>query len=359
MLNISIICPLYNKKGYIQETIDSVINQTYTNWEMIIVDDGSTDGSYELVKDLYQDELRVRLYCRTTFKQNKGGSVCRNIGISLAKGEYIMFLDADDLLTQNCLLNRVKAIRKDLVSNLFVFNEAYFIKNPGQPFIKSVRYNIHKCMFLLSVDKVNFFLKRFLKNDLPWTISNTFWQRDFLGSLNGFDEHLQRLQDPEMHIRMLLSPQIKLRCFKYSTSPDILIRLDINRHISIFDNRYTKANTLLQSIQKLMQEITGLLKNHNKENLIKYLDGYIFTAQADFQYILQDMDDIITPEVKKIETEIIEIAKSFGIPPKGLMNKWTRFHNCALRSRLLKKIKVPALIYVLFMLKGFYPRRKY
>lgn len=90
-MKFSIVTPLYNKEQYISDTIDSVLSQTYSDFEMIIVDDNSTDKSIDIVRS-YKDS-RIRLYT----KPNGGVSAARNYGMSKCEGEIICFLDADDL----------------------------------------------------------------------------------------------------------------------------------------------------------------------------------------------------------------------------------------------------------------------
>ena len=92
---ISIIIPVYNTKRYLDETIGSVLKQTYENWELILVDDGSTDGSVDLIKDYCNSDIRIRLIEQA----NAGQGAARNNGIRQAKGELIAFLDSDDLWT--------------------------------------------------------------------------------------------------------------------------------------------------------------------------------------------------------------------------------------------------------------------
>ena len=89
-MKISVIIPLYNKEHYIEDTIKSVLNQTYSNWEAIIIDDGSTDSSAQITQSINDPRIR---FCQQT---NQGVSKTRNRGIELATGEYIAFLDADD-----------------------------------------------------------------------------------------------------------------------------------------------------------------------------------------------------------------------------------------------------------------------
>lgn len=105
--NISIIIPVYNVEEYIEECIDSVINQTLTNIEIIIVNDGSTDNSLEVIKK-YNDN-RIKLIN----KVNGGLSSARNRGIIEAIGDYILFLDSDDFLVNNdCLKEAFKLVEK-------------------------------------------------------------------------------------------------------------------------------------------------------------------------------------------------------------------------------------------------------
>lgn len=97
MPKISVIIPLYNKEKTIKKTIESVLNQTFTDFEIIVVNDGSTDRSLEIVKSIKSDMLLV------FSKENGGVSSARNEGFIYARGEWIMFLDADDIISSNCL----------------------------------------------------------------------------------------------------------------------------------------------------------------------------------------------------------------------------------------------------------------
>ncbi|MCK4441656.1 MAG: glycosyltransferase family 2 protein, partial [Sulfurovaceae bacterium] len=86
----SVVVPLYNKEKYIKRTLDSILNQTFSNFEIIIVNDGSTDKSCEIIKTINDDRIHL------IHKKNGGVSSARNRGIKEAKGEFIAFLDADD-----------------------------------------------------------------------------------------------------------------------------------------------------------------------------------------------------------------------------------------------------------------------
>jgi len=91
---VSIIMPLYNSSRYLAESIQSVLGQTYKNWELIIVDDCSTDGSYELVLECAKKDSRIKVF---KLDRNSGPAVSRNCGIRHANGRFMTFLDSDDV----------------------------------------------------------------------------------------------------------------------------------------------------------------------------------------------------------------------------------------------------------------------
>lgn len=91
---VSIIMPAYNAADYIAESISSVIGQTYSNWELIIIDDASQDDTIHIVEEHARQEKRIKLHPLPT---NQGAGFARNIGIKASKGDFICFLDADDL----------------------------------------------------------------------------------------------------------------------------------------------------------------------------------------------------------------------------------------------------------------------
>ena len=105
---VSIITPNYNASKYIAATIESVQNQTYKNWELLIVDDCSTDNSIEIIKTLQKKDTRIKLL---ELPQNVGPAIVRNEGILQAQGNYLTFIDSDDIWLPNFIetsLNKVK-----------------------------------------------------------------------------------------------------------------------------------------------------------------------------------------------------------------------------------------------------------
>lgn len=110
---LSIIIPLYNKENFILKTLESVKNQTYSDFELIIVDDGSTDNSYNVVKDI--QDSRIKLF----HKQNEGVSIARNFGVKEASFPYIIFLDADDYWHPQFLETIISLIEQYPSSGMF------------------------------------------------------------------------------------------------------------------------------------------------------------------------------------------------------------------------------------------------
>ena len=93
---VSIIIPTYNRAHIIHETLDSVLSQSYTNWKCIVVDDGSTDTTEEVLKSYVKKDARFQ-YNKRPIDRKKGANACRNYGLDLAKGAYIVFFDSDDV----------------------------------------------------------------------------------------------------------------------------------------------------------------------------------------------------------------------------------------------------------------------
>lgn len=100
---VSIITSCYNSEKFIRETYDSILNQTHTNWEWIVIDDDSSDNTFSIIKNISLIDSRVYVYKNN---QNEGAAYSRNIGIKLAKGDYMTFIDSDDLWYP-CFLEKV------------------------------------------------------------------------------------------------------------------------------------------------------------------------------------------------------------------------------------------------------------
>ena len=111
---VSIIIPTYNRVHLIGETLDSIIAQTYQNWECIVVDDGSTDGTDELMAAYVGQDSRFQYHHRPE-ERLSGGNAARNYGFEMSKGEYINWFDSDDLMHSEKLEKQVKTLHNSFI----------------------------------------------------------------------------------------------------------------------------------------------------------------------------------------------------------------------------------------------------
>lgn len=121
---ISIVVPVYNAEKYMERTIQSVIGQSIDNWELLLIDDCSTDGSREVMKKYEQEKIRC-FYC----KENLGPANARNIGLQAAKGRYLAFVDSDDFWEKDKLEKQLKFMREN--GYAFTFTSYEFADENG------------------------------------------------------------------------------------------------------------------------------------------------------------------------------------------------------------------------------------
>ena len=193
---VSVIIPTRNNADVIIETLDSVVGQRYRPIELIIIDDGSTDDTSSRI-----DSWRVRLnddprldviYC---FQENQGGSVARNVGLKKSTGEFIQFLDADDLIAPGKIENQVKHFNNGSGSCVIYGPWRYFKRRPRRIQIFRTNRTINEAENLL------------LKWIGGWFVPchSFLWQRLDIQSLGKWDETLHADQDGEYILRFMLN----------------------------------------------------------------------------------------------------------------------------------------------------------
>lgn len=179
---ISIVIPLYNKEKTILSTLSSVQFQLEQNWECVIVDDGSTDNSAQIVKEFIKSDDRFIYY----LKANGGPSSARNYGVAKASGEWVVFLDADDLFEQFAVQFFYKVIQLHPKYRCFAFN--YYINSDG----KKVLYSKNMKEGLVE----NPYKEWYYKNFMPRTGAAVFKKEVLINNLH--KEYLRRYEDAEM-----------------------------------------------------------------------------------------------------------------------------------------------------------------
>ena len=186
-IDVSVIVPVYNSEEYIGATLDSIINQDFRNFELIVIDDGSTDRSLEVINQKLSD---TTLSYNVIHQENSGVSAARNRGIDAANGEYLVFIDADDYVSENHL--------SELYNGRTDFSMIQFIKKEGD----KVSAPHHFSAESMSCDD---FIRKELNMEMPFN----FWQLMYRASLiNGnsirFNPDLVYGEDIDFALRALL-----------------------------------------------------------------------------------------------------------------------------------------------------------
>lgn len=112
MARVSVIIPVYNKEKFIAESLESISRQSFKDWECLLIDDGSTDNSIEIIRDFVKKNRKFSLMTRPS-ERRKGASTCRNIGLENSSSDYVQFLDADDTLSEDKLQEQVEILEKN------------------------------------------------------------------------------------------------------------------------------------------------------------------------------------------------------------------------------------------------------
>jgi glycosyltransferase involved in cell wall biosynthesis len=245
---ISVIIPVYNGEKTIEETIESVLNQTFKDFELIVINDGSQDGTLEIVDRIQDPRLQVFTY------PNGGQSASRNWGVSHSRGEFIAFLDADDLWTQDKLESQLRALQ-DNPQAAVAYSWSHCIDESGK-FIRDASHSTASGDVYAKL-----LLADFLDNG-----SNPLIRRQALTEVGSFDETLPPAEDWDMWLRLAARyhfvavpyPQILYRQSASSESSKVF-RLE-SACLRVIERTFTQAPDYLQ-----------YLKKHSIANLYKYL----------------------------------------------------------------------------------------
>ena len=255
----SIVIPVFNRADLLKETIESVQGQSCSNWECLVVDDGSSDGSVEVAKDYAACDQRIRVYQRGE-ERKKGASTCRNIGLENARGDYLLFLDSDDILASHCLANRADCA--------VTYRDCDFLIFPGLIF----NNQIYDSDILISTFPAGGdTLRSFMNFDSCWSILNVVWKRSSLiRSRLRWDENLQALQDAQFSIDAILSG---MSCKFVEAPPDCFWRQHDQGNIGRWSHSpqgiYNYFYFIERQCRKL--EACGLLRTmdlHNVQSLM-------------------------------------------------------------------------------------------
>ena len=193
---ISIIIPLFNRKELIKETLESLLPQTFQNWECIIVDDHSADNGIAIVKEFSKADSRFRWYLRPE-KLKKGANSCRNYGLEMARGKFIYWLDSDDIAHPELLEKSMKYIEEYKFDYCRFSREIFFgnFKNQFDKVENNENPEILKFSPIL--------LENMLTNKLEFNTCNVLWRKASLKN-EKFNEEIVYADEWEFYSRLLI-----------------------------------------------------------------------------------------------------------------------------------------------------------
>ena len=206
---VSVIMPLYNKRAYVRRAIESVQKQTLCNWELIIVDDGSTDGSFE---EIPKSEKRIRLYQQ----QNSGPGAARNKGIREAKGHLVTFLDADDYYYPNKLELEATLLSDYPEADWMVSAANYEINNEVK--LKHI-YGVNG----KEISKPSIIIQdAILQLNINWPINSLCIKRGLIERLKGFRENMHCYEVTDFIFRCaIIEPTVAICSLPLSCQVDV------------------------------------------------------------------------------------------------------------------------------------------
>lgn len=275
---VSIIIPTYNRAGIIGETLESIIKQSFSDWECIIVDDGSIDSTEAVVKEYTEKDSRFKYY-RRPHEIIKGANSCRNYGFKKSAGKYINWFDSDDLYLPTALNTAVGAF---LENTAVVVCKLEFIDLITKSKIKESNILSTKVLEDYYLGKITFY------------ISGPFWKRSFLENQKElFDEQISNLDDWDFNLRMLYQepdinyvnqPLIQYRIHENSLSHEIgklnfaEIKSDLNTREKHF--RLNKASNKIE---------TGIIRKDIRNKYKYFLRAMLVSNTDNTGYMLRQL----------------------------------------------------------------------
>jgi glycosyltransferase involved in cell wall biosynthesis len=227
----SIIIPVFNREQLIGDTLLSILNQTYIHWECILVDDGSTDKTVEVITEFSKNDSRFKVFLRPV-NLKKGANSCRNYGFKISNGKFIQWFDSDDIMLPSMLEDKMLKINSN--NSDLVINRLGFFKIEVNSFFTDNRTSIESTSDNLPFD--------FFAGDFWFGTPQPLFKKSFLYSQKDlFNINLNRNQETELFVRLLIQ------------NPKISYLNDILTLQRIHDNSITgKYDSLVQSKKYLI-----------------------------------------------------------------------------------------------------------
>ncbi|WP_282124749.1 glycosyltransferase family 2 protein [Algibacter mikhailovii] len=278
-MKLSIVVPIYNAEKHIKEAVLSVLNQAYTNFELVLVNDGSTDGSAVILKEIKKIDNRIHVFSQ----ENKGVTAARKLGWSKAKGKYITFLDADDAFYNNSLQVLMAEFEKDTVD---IVNGSFVSVPSGKEWI-------HRDLGLLNQAQ---YLESFVLNKTFGVVYASVYKTEIIKeSTFSFDKTIKIGEDVLMNIelcsRVVKVKNIATKVYKYTDDNSVSAMKVIVRHPKYFKRFFEIRNTLFKSINE------DVFQKHH--NYLKQTDAVVIVKSFFSPHIPFDMDTYYVTKTTK------------------------------------------------------------
>lgn len=242
MAKVSIVIPFYNNKELLMEMVDSILTQSFKDWELLLINDGADTETIETVYHYEKSDDRIKIINRDRLP--KGVQTCRNIGLENASGELVCIFDSDDLLLPHCLGNRVKYLDDNQDLDFAVFRaHTYDITNKSR-------------VQILGAKGTSDDIKYFINGALPFAVwTNIYRRQSLLRSHATWDENIMSLQDTDFNIQNIVVNKMKYSYYE-GKEPDYLWRINHNKNSitkKIRSKEYNKSH--LYFISKIIRVI--------------------------------------------------------------------------------------------------------
>ncbi|GAF03417.1 glycosyltransferase family 2 protein [Saccharicrinis fermentans] len=298
----SVVIPLYNKERNVADTINSVLEQSYTHFELIVVNDGSTDRGVDIVK-AFQDR-RIRLF----ETENHGVSSARNYGVEKANGEYIVFIDADDLWYSSHLSDLEFLISKFPEGKWFA--TAYEMLHNDRltlPMRSPIMQRSHSWY-----GRINDFFKYSMEDCLVWT-SAVCMRKDFFLQLGGFNVLYDTGQDVDLWIRAALSAEIY-----FTNKISACYMLTASNRLSLWPTKQKRH----MDVDAFLAEEEDNISFKRYMNLIRFYYSIKFKIAGDMSTYLRLKAAIDTKQLTFFQKILLNIDGSILKLMKWIKKKW-------------------------------------
>lgn len=271
---VSIIIPNYNSEPFLEACLESAINQTYSNIEIIIVDDGSQDKSLEIIRKYKKKELKV--FPHTRNRLPKGAPTCRNIGISKAKGDYIMFLDADDIIKENKIESQIGLLNGSTnniaLCNCYLFRNSD-LTNLEKLYIKDSSFTAPAMDWI-----VELLISGKFVTSHSWLVPKRIIEK------TGFwNETLIKNQDGEYFIRIINNTEK----IKFAADTDVYYRKGVPSSITA-SNTKEKAESVLRSFYTYVDIFEERTPIKYEKALSKLFYGFYYYYYPEYWNLLKE-----------------------------------------------------------------------